>query len=260
MGQFITCINIKVEHGYYANVPRNFHIQPTRNTVELMRRRGMLLRPTESGWQWIMVQENAGFLDGDEFEFSFLPMDANFVWVTRLCSYDPQSFYRLVLTGGKQVIDVAAALAPQEERKTQSEFCRLCIRPTQEMIRLAKDGIPQEYVLQFRVAAYRWEYLFVIRNPDFYVSQHLVLEEARGRIAFEKMQKLENSPFGEYVWRTVSTKPIECERSPDYKIELSDVISDIPLKKRTLNRFVPFPQPGVYLSDQRDCIRQVCYV
>lgn len=41
---------------------------------------------------------------------------------------------------------------------------------------------------------------------------------------------------------------------------VSETISDKSLKRKTLSRFIPCPQPGRFKSEERDCIRHVCYI
>ncbi|WP_195669986.1 hypothetical protein [Bacteroides intestinalis] len=305
MGQFVKLIGIRTEHGYYKNVTGKFRIVPTAKTEKLMRSRGILFRPTDDGCQWLIADDCSGFMPGDRLECVLQVRDADFMHVTQLGDYQPQSFYRLNLSDENPVKDVVSSLVPADAPSMSGGpcFCSLSIGLTDDMPEEGKKGNPLEYRLGFREAAYRWEYLFVRRNEDANVSKVLLLEDTRGRILFPLPKKLTDTPYGETAWQMVSSSPVVCRQHPDCNLLLTEVpteelvgklagklesqgrltpelekdirsgefsrlpaeavlevVSDKSLKRKTVSRFVPCPQPGRYKPGEQDCIRQVCYI
>lgn len=297
MGQFIVFINIKTVHPYYANMTGNLRFLPTIKTEQLMRSREILFRQTRDGCQWLLSNDCAGFLKGDEFELVLLMQDTNFIRITQLEDYRPQSFYQLALPENSREIDVASALVPTKEPKRESHFCHISIKLTDNMLKEAKSGRPPEYLLRFREAAYRWEFLLVPRQESTDESKTFLLEDTNGQILFTLPEKEANISFSKIAWRIVSVSPVVCREHPDCNLRLSEVqtaelskrlsevlskdiqpedfsklppeilsgvlpgiLADRSLKKRTVSRFLPFPEPGKYNTDQQDCIRQICYV
>lgn len=303
MGQFVRLIGIKIEHGYYKDVTDKFCIVPTVKTETLMRNRGIQFRRTGNGCQWLMTENCSGFLPGDRLECALQVRDADFMYVTQLDDYRPQSFYRLDLSDEHRITDVVSALVPVSDTAGASCFCSINICLTPDMLKEAKNGTPFEYTLGFRKAAFRWEYLFVRRNDDAQESKVLLLKDAKGKILFSLPRKLVNTPYGEIAWQIASTSPVVCRQHPDCDLVLTEVpakelgemfieklkdqgrltpeleeeiqsgefsglpaeivpeaISGKSLKRRTLSRFIPCPQPGRFKPGERDCIRQVCYI
>ena len=223
MAQFVKLIGITTEHGYYKNITGKFRIAPTAKTEALMRNRGVLFRPTGDGCQWLIADDSSGFLPDDQLECVLQVQDADFMYVTQLDGYQPQSFYRLSLSGESRTIDVVSALMPANASMGGPCFCRISIGLTPDMQKEAKDGKPLEYRLMFREASYRWEYLFVRRNADADESKILLLEDTKGNILFPLSRKLSSTPYGDTAWQIVSTSPIVCRQSPDCNLLLSDI-------------------------------------
>lgn len=305
MGQFVKFIGIKMEHGYYKDVAGKFYIVPTAKTEKLMRSRGILFRPTNDGCQWLITDDCSGFMPDDRLECILRVQDADFMYVTQLGDYQPQSFYRLSLSDESQVTDVVSFLVPADAPSMLGGpcLCSISIGLTNGMLEEVKRGKSLEYRLVFREAAYRWEYLFVRRNRDANESKVLLLEDTKGKIIFSLPKMLANTPYGEIVWQIVSTSPVVCRQHLDCNLLLTEVaaeelvekltgklksqerltpelekdiqsgefsrlpaeavleaVSDKSLKRKTLSRFLPCPQPGKYKVEEQDCIRQVCYI
>lgn len=260
MEQFTTFVSISIEHPYYMTpIRRHLQLSPTLETEKLMKRRGIIFIESEDGWAWLIRKDCAGFETNDVLELSMQTFDADFFRITRLEEYHPQSFYELILEDKKNV-DVAVDLAATDEKKWAAEFCRIRVKPTSDLLKKARKEKPVKYTLRFRPMAFRWEYLFVIRNNDTENIRNLLLEETKSRIIFEKAGPLKNSSFGTNVWRTVSTVPVSALECPEYQLVLSTVLQENPLKKRTVSRFIQCPQPGKYISDDPEMIRKVCYI
>lgn len=297
MGRFITFIDIKVVHGYYGGMSGCFRFRPTAKTERLMRSREVPVRYTSSGCQFLIEDGCAGFLSGDELELTLQMQDNDFALVTQLDDYRPQTFYRLDLPEDSREIDVVSALVPTEGQKEISHFCYITIKLADKMLEKAKAGMPQEYLLRFREAAYRWEFLLVPRRESMDESKTFLLEDIQGKFFFTLPEKYMNPSFGGMMWRIFSTSPIVCRKYQDCDLQLSEVLTkefskllsdafsrdiqpeeffslppeslpgvlpkilvDRSLKKRIVSRFISCPQPGKFQTNQRDCIREICYI
>ena len=294
-----------MEHGYYKDVTGKFRIVPTARTERLMRNRGLLFRQTGDGCQWLIDNDSSGFMPDDRLECILQVRDADFMHVTQLDDYRPQSSYRLSLSDESTTADVVSALVPADAPSMPGGpcFCSISIGLPLGLPKNIKEVKPIEHRLVFREAAYRWEYLFVRRNADEDGSKVLLLEDAKGNIRFPLPAKLTDTPYGEIVWQIVSVSPVVCRQHPDcnpvltevpaeelgkkFAKELNDqglltpelekdiqsgdfsgvpadvvfaVISGKSLKRKTVSRFVPCPQPGKYKPGEPGSIRQVCYI
>lgn len=260
MEQYLPFVSIQVQHTYYTT-PINSHISlsPTSDAEKLMRRRGILFMENEEGWAWLVRKDCAGFEANDVLELSMQLSDTKFLRVTRLNDYYPPNFYQLRLEN-KKVIDAASSLTITEEKKWKSELCRIRLSPTAALLKKAQKETPMIYTIQFRPLAYQWEYFFVIRDDHTEDIRNLLLEETKNRIIFDKAERLKNSSFGAHVWRIVSTSPVSVLECPDYSLLLSTVLQEYPLKKRTVSKFIDYPQPGKYISDDPNMLRKVCYI
>ena len=297
MGRFIIFIDIKVVHGYYNDTPGSFRFRLTDETERLIRSRKVLFVHTANRCQFMLENDCAGFLRGDKLELTLQSQDDNFMRLTQLNGYRPQTFYRLALSDDSQEIDIASAIVATEEQRGESHFCHITIQLTDKMLEDAKAGKPQEYLLRFREVAYRWEYLFVPRYKSMDESKTLCLEDTQGKYFFTLPEKYTDPSLGGTMWRIFSTSPIVCRKYRDYNLQLSEVqttelsgllsealsrdiqpeefsklppevlsevlpkiLADKSLKKRIISRFISCPGPGIFLTDQQDCIREICYI
>lgn len=131
-------IGIKIEHGYYKDVTDKFCIVPTAKTEALMRNRGIQFRRTGDGCQWLMAENCNGFLPDDRLECTLQVRDADFMYVTQLDDYRPQSFYRLDLSDENRITDVVSALVPVSDTAGASCFCNINICLTPDVLKEAK--------------------------------------------------------------------------------------------------------------------------
>lgn len=231
MGQFIIFIDIKVVHGYYNDTPGSFRFRLTDETERLIRSRKVLFVHTANRCQFMLENDCAGFLRGDKLELTLQSQDDNFMRLTQLNGYRPQTFYRLALSDDSQEIDIASAIVATEEQRGEAHFCHITIQLTDKMLEDAKAGKPQEYLLRFREVAYRWEYLFVPRYKSMDESKTLCLEDTQGKYFFTLPEKYTDPSLGGTMWRIFLPPPLcaesieittcNCQRcrpqnSPDY--------------------------------------------
>ena len=81
MSRYIAIATIRIEHDYYnPSVNRFVSLQPTPETKELMKRRGVMFRAVSANeWQWIMLDDLPGFMDEDVLELSMIVKDPCFL-------------------------------------------------------------------------------------------------------------------------------------------------------------------------------------
>lgn len=297
MGQFVTLIKIKTKHSYYFSTAGKFNISSTASSSILLYKRGIVIRPATDGCELLITDDYPGFAEGDELDLILQIRDENFMYITQLDHYSPQSFYRLTLPEDSREIDVVSALVSTNEPKGGNVFCNIRIKLTENMLEKAKHGTPLEYLFLFREAAYRWEYLFFPRCEENEGTKTFLLEDTLRQIFFTLSEKPENTSFGRKAWRFVSTSSIACKENQPYNLQLSEVLTtdlsellskalsrdiqpkDLPmlspevlqevlpkiladksLKKRIVSRYLPCPQPGRFVTKEQGYIRQICYV
>lgn len=139
MGQFIIFIDIKVVHGYYNDTPGSFRFRLTDETERLIRSRKVLFVHTANRCQFMLENDCAGFLRGDKLELTLQSQDDNFMRLTQLNGYRPQTFYRLALSDDSQEIDIASAIVATEEQRGEAHFCHITIQLTDKMLEDAKQ-------------------------------------------------------------------------------------------------------------------------
>lgn len=113
----------------------------------------------------------------------------------------------------------------------------------------------QEVDLNYEVKRMRWEYLLIAREErEEQEQRRLELVEIAGRLNFEEMETIEF--MGKTVFRTVSREFVDLCETYDYQLRLVDRKI---LGKKILSKNIESPQPGRFLTDSGDCIRQVVY-
>ena len=96
MSLYIAIATIRIEHDYYnPSVNRFVSLQPTPETKELMKRRGVMFRAVSANeWQWIMLDDLPGFMDEDVLELSMIVKDPCFLQQIENKGYDLGSLYK----------------------------------------------------------------------------------------------------------------------------------------------------------------------
>lgn len=126
----------------------------------------------------------------------------------------------------------------------------------QEIRVVLKEMQPgQEVDLNYEVKRMRWEYLLIAREErEEQEQRRLELVETAGRLNFEDVETI--GFMGKTVFRIVSRELVDLCETYDYQLRLVDRKV---LGKRTLSKNIEFPEPGRFLTDSGDCIRQVIY-
>ena len=128
MSRYIAIATIRIEHDYYnPSVNRFVSLQPTPETKELMKRRGVMFRAVSANeWQWIMLDDLPGFMDEDVLELSMIVKDPCFLQQIENKGYDLGSLYKFNIEN--RVVEVNANYVWKKEtngQKLKDEFCRI---------------------------------------------------------------------------------------------------------------------------------------
>ena len=250
MSLFKTIAAIHLEHDYYtSSINSQLSLVPTPGTRALMKQRGILfIQTAPDEWQCLMEQKSAGFMEEDVLEVSLMVDDPDFMRKIIIKEYNPQTLYQIRLEKGDIVINEEFSLSSvSNEMKRQGEFCRIVLKPG------------QKHTIRFCSSSYYWEYLLVFRNETDLHEKQLVLETIpRNAIAFHPCKKYENSRFGNNVYQIISIEKIKLRKRYEFTLSLYEYLSDDRVRKE-MSRFIPTPQPGKFLADRSDILREVCY-
>ena len=131
MSRYIAIATIRIEHDYYnPSVNRFVSLQPTPETKELMKRRGVMFRAVSANeWQWIMLDDLPGFMDEDVLELSMIVKDPCFLQQIKNKGYDLGSLYKFNIEN--RVVEVNADYVWKKEtngQKLKDEFCRITLK------------------------------------------------------------------------------------------------------------------------------------
>ena len=134
MSRYIAIATIRIEHDYYnPSVNRFVSLQPTPETKELMKRRGVMFRAVSANeWQWIMLDDLPGFMDEDVLELSMIVKDPCFLQQIENKGYDLGSLYKFNIEN--RVVEVNANYVWKKEtngQKLKDEFCRITLKPVE---------------------------------------------------------------------------------------------------------------------------------
>lgn len=302
MSRFRVIASIRLEHNYYTP-PKNryFSLIPTPQTSELMKQRGVLFRQfTSDEWQWLVEENNAGFMENDVLETSIMVNDPEFMRkISVKEGFNLQQLYKIRL--GREDIIEFNPLPVLDETKRQGEFCRIVLKPIQVIIarllslqqtiqtlqtKLAEPGneasqaeamklleqmwqeieyLPtkpdQRYTIKFCTSSYYWEFLFVFKNK---------MEKDKSIRSFV----LETStPKNDVIFHTSEEyednilgnvyriiSEVKIEAKEHYDFTLVLYERLSDDKRRIITKFIPIPQPGKYIASRPDILREVCYL
>lgn len=254
MSRFLSIARIRLEHDYYTPpINRHLRLIPTPHTYELMKQRGVIYRQaTFNEWQWLVDENNAGFLENDIFVVSLIVDDPVFIRkVSVKEDYDPNQLYQIRL-GSDHVVEFNSSLK-SNEKKRQGEFCRI------EWLPIKPEQI---YTIRFSTCSYFWEFLLVFKDKTDQVDlddKYYVLEtnSPSKPYVFRTSEKYKDNLFDD-VDRIVSEVKIEAKEHYDFTLILYECSSGNN-KRRVISKFIPIPQLGKYVAST-ETLREVCYL
>lgn len=262
MGNYRPLYHIRIEHEYFdGNICRAMQCRLSSAGQTLCRRRGLLFRQTGTN-EWTILYDNAGAgVDtlSDVLALELVLTDPDFVLYTYWNGFQLSSAYLLELPSGQDAPEAADAIVEQaDKRQIGTGFCTVQLRLTEKIFSDAKAETPETVRLQFHVPEYLWEYLFVPRGGERISPEKLRLEESGGKLTFKPFETV--TEYGREMLRTVSTDKIPLREQYKYRLRLITVTGEGDNRpKQVLLRQVEPPKPGVFLNDDRESIRKICY-
>lgn len=261
MESYYPLYRIIVKHEYFEGNPCSFlkcNLSPQGKW--LARQRGLLFRQvTANEWVVLYDAEGAGVdAKNDVLELELSITDRKFMLYTDWKGFHPFYLYMLELPLPAEESDVVSAIRPAEgKRKIGSPFCMVRLHLTEKLIQSATAKTPEVCTLQFHAPKLYWEYVFVAHSKYHSgLAGDLLLEDTTGGIAFCPLYKAQ--AYGREVRRTKSVEAIPLRSA--YGCRLRLVVKDEKsLTKRPLLMQVGPPEPGIFQSEETDCMRKVCY-
>ena len=214
--------NITLKHHYYRDgYCRDVRSCEDIQTIQLIRRRGCLMRQMNPGEYVILGEEGTLFDPDDKFRFFFEVSNPNFFYVTLKEDWNADLFDHKKLE---------VKLQPKE------------------------NGMLESVDLAFSVKEYYWKFIMIPRNPDQQFGL-LELEDTLRNVRFEKVDT--DQFMGKLVYSCVSTEKIPMQEI--YKIRLF-LKASLTYGTRILLKDLPAPIPGRFPGDRPDEIIQILYI
>lgn len=255
MESYRTLYRIKIAHEYFGCHPCTaLRCRLTPQGADLARRRDLLFRQTDED-EWALLFRTAPAKD-DILLLDFSVIDAAFTLYTAWDGFQPWASYELELPRKGACIEAASAIRPtNRKRNIGNGFCTLALRLTEEVVKTATDGKPQQATLCFRAPNARWEYLFIPHGRDGMKASSLRLEDAAGKMEFSAFRECE--AYGREALRTTSRSRVPMRMTYDSRLRLT--VQEEGRQKRILLPQVAPPEPGRYMDAPQGILRQICY-
>lgn len=248
MNEYRPIYRLSIEHDYFKDKScRGISVRIASPGMELMRRRGLLLRQTAvNEWTLLCRSGSAGVdPETDVLTFDLHLTDPAFPLFTDWQAFEPQKSYSLRLPA--ETPEASEAILQTDGRGSiGAGFCKAELHFT--------AGMPDHDLLRFHARKFCWEYFFIARNGDFTNGSGLALREAKGLLGFTGFEPVEF--MGGKAWRTVSEEPVAVCESYGYQLSLQEETARSHIVRL---RNVPHPLVGNHLGAPDGVLRQVCY-
>ena len=260
MEDYRTLLHITICHEYFqgkTNGMMDLRIMP--ESLRLLRSRGLIFKPgIRDEWELIGNVEGAGVNEeGDEIRFEFRLNDSAFGYYTEWKGYDSTAGYELDLSGCEGEIKVTRELQTIMKKTVGVFFSgKLSLSPL--MFERAREGNSRSVSLNFTAKEMFWEYWLVprkVKEQDY----KLVLEEQVGGLLFSEPKPLYVDFMDRTVYRCVSQTVVKMREYYDFRMDLSEIISEIPLLKRKVLRHIECPVPGQFHDLKGNYLRKIVY-
>lgn len=257
MESFRKLYQIIVRHDYFEDgLCPSLNLMPSMESRTMMTRRNILFRQMDIGC-WSLFSMAEPDTDNDVLYMELYVSDPAFVIYTDWPDFKPSGRYELQLPTAADLHDAASAIRLTDRKRSIGEgFCSVGLHLNRKMTDAAFAGNPEEVVLQFHAPEKQWEYLFIPQSDETIDGSMLLLEDAKGNIRFGPFTPC--MAYGRTAWRTVSEKTIRMRDSYDCRLRLMALSSNGKQKRILLSQIKP-PQPGQFMDNQNDMLRQVCY-
>lgn len=257
MESYLRLYRITVKHDYFGEIPcPSFRLHVSAESEVLMRRRGMMFREETAGtWSLFFMEEPD--TDKDVLLLELSIFDPMFVLYTDWPGFRPADSYELCLPASDVQLDATTVITHTDRKRSiGSGFCTIALRLTEEMMQAARSGKPKEAVLQFHASKKQWEYLFFPQTEEDIDEKQLLLEDTTGSVTFRPFTRCK--AYGREAWRTVSEIPVAMRTTYGCRLRLIALRGSGKQKHVLLSHVEP-PQPGRYISKDKEMLRQVCY-
>lgn len=248
---------IIVKHEYFGDEPcPSLKLCLSHEGEALAYRRGLLFRQTGIG-SWMLLFSEEPDTKNDVLRMELSVVDPMFVLCTDWPGFKPSDRYELRLPASEELTDAISAIQhTDKKRNIGCGFCSIAIQLNERLVQAARSGKPEEAVLQFHAPEKQWEYLFIPQGDEEFDGKQLRLEDATGSIKFSPFTPSE--AYGRKVWRTVSESPIPMRDTYGCRLRLAAMLNNGKQKRILLSHVEP-PQPGRYMSEDKEMLRQVDY-
>ncbi len=213
---------ITLRHHYYRNgYCKDIRLYQDNQTVQLMRRRGCLLRQRSPSEYVILAEEGTSFNPDDQFWFFLEVCDPAFLYNTLKEDWNADLF--------------------------EHKQLKMKLKPKE-------NGMLESVDLIFSVAEYYWKFIMIPRNPDQQFGL-LLLEDALGSVRFEKVDA--DQFMGRLAYCCISTDKVPMQENYEIRLCLKESLT---YGTRVLQKYIQAPVPGRFPVDRPDTIEQIIYI
>ncbi|MBP5456598.1 MAG: hypothetical protein J6Y37_08875 [Paludibacteraceae bacterium] len=231
---------VRVEHEYFEDfLSSYFELTLTKETKELMRRRGIVMKEKAHNIFSFLVEEgNSGFFDDDSMKMEFRPKDPNFFLYTDMGDFDMLSQY--TLRGKSGIVDVGKSLEREDRNRYGGSLFLLEIPLSVEY--------QEEMVLKFKAKFLRWGYI-IVSNTGNIANRSYCMESSEDSIAF-RHPELIDLPWqgGDKGVLIASSEKIPLRARNIQKMTLYEMDAQRPKFRRVVQKNIEPPVVGEVLE------------
>lgn len=241
---------LKFKHGYYKKTLGDYiRVIPSYKTIVLLQQRNCTFRQISST-EWAVMGRYNPFHEDDRIEVEIYTVDPHFFEVTDWDRCGDQQSYKLEITGENGV--VTKSMLPGEIINANTGMIfKLCFLPGKLL-----DSVYQCITtVQFESFTKYWEYLLIPRK-DLTMQRQLCIEDKDDKVHFLTMKSILFMDNVCFCCR--STEKIPLSESYDLQLALYEYMRFG--KKKLLCAQMPFPTPGMYITESDDTIRHIFYL
>lgn len=254
MDEYCTLYTLGFEHSYNLKKKcQAIDVQINQVSLLIMKRRGLLFRQTKAN-EWSVFCKKADLGKFDESDVILLNLyisDPTFLLYTEWETFDPIKMYGLTLpvNGGEK--DATKLIV--KTNKKQGVGWGFCLA---ELHLSALRNLNVENILQFKAKEAFWEYLFISRCNQLPDKTNLKIKEDSNQLLFGTFDCVDF--LGTRALRVKSTVVVpmcECYSYVFKLIEDKDSVTT-----NTILSELPCPKPGTFQSEEKNILRQICYI
>lgn len=223
MESYTIIYRINLKHDYYqeGNYCKGSELNPTAETLDLLRRRGILFRKENEGVWVLIAPVNNSFNDETELRFTLKIQDPVFYYFTKDEEVNKGLF------GGEAIsISISGRMSGDQQIQEKNVF--------------------------FHAKEFYWEYIFIPRQGR---ELSLLFQDMSKHIDFD--QTVENSFMDRKAFRFLSRQKVKLQEYYTYNLTLFEVTS---YGNRLLLKNIVAPYPGRILCADPNRIQTIVYI